>query len=40
MAQGMRVKAGYQDLVEQAKAEFDDIKAEAAFIADKDEAKA
>ena len=40
MAQGMKVKAGYQDLVEQAKAEFDDIKAEASFIADKDKAEA
>ena len=38
MAQGMKVKAGYEDLVEQAKAEFDDIKAEASFIADKEKA--
>ena len=34
MAQGMKCKAGYQDLVEQAKAEFDDMKAEASFIAE------
>ena len=38
MAQGMRAKAEYQNMVEQAKAEFDDMKAEAAYIAvsDKD----
>lgn len=38
MAQGMKAKAGYNDIVEQAKAEFDDMKAEAEFIAvsDKD----
>ena len=38
MAQGMKAKAGYEDLVEQAKAEFDDMKAEAEYIAvsDKD----
>ena len=38
MAQGMKAKAGYNDVVEQAKAEFDDMKAEAEFIAvsDKD----
>ena len=38
MAQGMKAKAGYNDIVEQAKVEFDDMKAEAEFIAvsDKD----
>ena len=38
MAQGMKAKAGYEDIVEQAKAEFDDMKAEAEYIAvtDKD----
>ena len=40
MAQGMRCKAEYENLVEQAKAEFDDIKAEASFIASKDKAEA
>ena len=33
MAQGMRAKAEYQNMVEQAKAEFDDMKAEAEYIA-------
>lgn len=33
MAQGMKCKADYEDMVEQAKAEYDDIKAEAAYIA-------
>ena len=33
MAQGMKAKAGYNDIVEQAKAEFDDMKAEAEYIA-------
>lgn len=28
----MRVKNGYQDMVEQAKAEVDDMVAEAAYI--------
>ena len=38
MAQGMRAKSEYENMVEQAKAEFDDMKAEAAYIAvsDKD----
>ena len=38
MAQGMKAKAGYENIVEQAKAEFDDMKAEAEYIAvsDKD----
>ena len=38
MAQGMRARAEYENMVEQAKAEFDDMKAEAEFIAvsDKD----
>ena len=33
MAQGMKAKSEYNDIVEQAKAEFDDMKAEAEFIA-------
>ena len=33
MAQGMKAKAEYESMVEQAKAEFDDMKAEAEFIA-------
>ncbi|MBE6473466.1 MAG: DUF1490 domain-containing protein [Coriobacteriaceae bacterium] len=42
MAQGMKAKAEYNNIVEQAKAEFDDMKAEAEFIAvsDKDVEKA
>ena len=38
MAQGMKAKSDYENMVEQAKAEFDDLKAEAEFIAvsDKD----
>lgn len=42
MAQGMKAKSEYEDLVEQAKAEFDDMKAEAEYIAvsDKDVKKA
>ena len=38
MAQGMKAKAEYENIVEQAKAEFDDLKAEAEYIAvsDKD----
>ena len=38
MAQGMRAKSEYENMVEQAKAEFDDLKAEAEYIAvsDKD----
>ena len=37
MAQGMKAKAEYNNMVEQAKAEFDDMKAEAAFVAVTDE---
>ena len=37
MAQGMKAKADYNDMIEQAKAEFDDMKAEAEFIAVSDE---
>ena len=42
MAQGMKAKAGYEGIVEQAKAEVDDMKAEAEYIAvsDKDVKKA
>ena len=38
MAQGMKAKSEYENIVEQAKAEFDDMKAEAEYIAvsDKD----
>lgn len=32
VAAGMRVKAGYEDIVEQAKAEVDDIVAEAEYL--------
>lgn len=32
VAAGMRVKAGYQDIVEQAKAQVDDIVAEAEYL--------
>ena len=37
MAQGMRAKSEYECMVEQAKAEFDDMKAEAEFIAVSDD---
>lgn len=33
MAQGMRAKAEYENIVEQAKAEYDDMKAEASYLA-------
>lgn len=33
MAQGIRAKNAYQDMVEQAKAEVDDIVAEATYLA-------
>ena len=33
MAQGMRAKSEYESIVEQAKSEFDDIKAEASYVA-------
>ncbi|MBQ9001402.1 MAG: DUF1490 domain-containing protein [Eggerthellaceae bacterium] len=36
MAQGMKAKSEYENLVEQAKAEYDDMKAEANYIASKD----
>ena len=41
MAQGMRAKNEYQNMVEQAKAEYDDIVSEASYLAngDKGEAK-
>lgn len=32
VAAGMRVKSGYQDIVEQAKAQADDIVAEASYL--------
>ncbi|QWT17757.1 DUF1490 domain-containing protein [Collinsella sp. zg1085] len=32
VAAGMRAKVGYQDIVEQAKAEVDDIVAEAGYL--------
>ncbi len=32
MAQGMRAKKGYQDIVEEAKAEYDDIVAQATYM--------
>ena len=40
MAQGMRAKAEYANMVEQAKAEYDDIVSEASYLAGtkKDEA--
>ena len=38
MAQGMMAKNEYENLVEQAKAEYDDIKAEASYLADTDKA--
>ena len=37
MAQGMKAKADYENMVEQAKAEYDDIKAEASYIAVSDD---
>lgn len=36
MAQGMMAKSEYETLVERAKAEYDDIKAEASYLADLD----
>lgn len=38
MAQGMRAKGEYENIVEQAKAEYDDIKAEASYIAGSEKA--
>ena len=32
MAQGMKAKKGYQDIVEEAKAEYDDIVAQATYM--------
>lgn len=40
MAQGMRAKAEYENIVEQAKAEYDDMKAEASYLAQPAEKKA
>ena len=40
VAQGMRAKAAYQDIVEQAKAEVDDIVAEATYLSGTKGAKA
>lgn len=40
MARGMRAKASYEDMVEQAKAEFDDMKAEASYLSKSEEEKA
>ena len=34
MAQCMRVKGEYENVVEQAKAEYDDIKSEASYLAE------
>ena len=39
MARGMMAKAGYEDIVEQAKAEYDDIRAEASYLADSEKAE-
>ena len=36
MVQGMKVKAEYESIVEQAKAEFDDMKSEAEYLAGAD----
>ncbi len=36
MAQGMMAKSEYETIVERAKAEYDDIKAEASYLADLD----
>lgn len=36
VAAGMRVKAGYEDIVEQAKAQVDDIVAEATYLNSQD----
>lgn len=36
VAAGMRAKAGYEDIVEQAKAEADDIVAEAGYLNSKE----
>ncbi len=36
VAAGMRVKSGYQDIVEQAKAQVDDIVAEAEYLTSDD----
>lgn len=40
VAAGMRVKSGYEDIVEQAKAEVDDIVAEASYLNENDDADA
>lgn len=39
VAGGLRAKASYEDIVEQAKAQVDDIVAEATYIASTDAAK-
>ena len=39
MAQGMKAKYEYENIVEQAKAEFDDMKAQAEFLAAADQAE-
>lgn len=40
IACGMRIKNGYQDMVEQAKAEVDDMVAEATYLTSKPKAEA
>lgn len=40
VAAGMRAKAGYEDIVEQAKAQVDDIVAEAAYLNSTEDASA
>ena len=37
MAQGMKVKNDYQTMVEQAKAEYDDMVAQATYISEQGE---
>lgn len=40
VAGGLRVKAAYEDIVEQAKAQVDDIVAEATYLNEQNAAKA
>ncbi len=40
MAQGIKAKSEYENMVEQAKAEYDDMKAEATYIASGDKQEA
>lgn len=40
VAAGMRIKAGYDDIVEQAKAQVDDIVAEAEYLNKEQEVEA